>query len=68
MKKKPAPNWYEDIADDDPDCCCIAGIPENVKLAHAYVPYQCYDKAFCPAEALSKGTLFPELWGVYPIP
>jgi len=37
-------------------------------LAHAYVPWQRYCRAFCPAEALEKGTLFPELYGVYPIP
>ncbi len=37
-------------------------------LAHAYVPWQKYEKAFCPREALAKGTLFPELWGVYRIP
>ncbi len=37
-------------------------------LAHAYVPWQVYDKAFSPCEALMKGTLFPSLWGVYPIP
>lgn len=37
-------------------------------LAHAYVPWQTYDKAFSPKEALNKGTLFPNLWGVYRIP
>ena len=37
-------------------------------LAHAYVPNQSYDKAYCPREALTKGTLFPNLWGVYKIP
>lgn len=37
-------------------------------LAHAYVPWQTYDKAFSPREALIKGTLFPDLWGVYKIP
>jgi hypothetical protein len=37
-------------------------------MAHAYVPWQCYDKAFSPCEALMRGTLFPELWGAYPIP
>lgn len=42
------------------------GIP--MILAHSYVPWQYYDKAFSPQEALIKGTLFPELWGVYPIP
>ena len=40
----------------------------TMMLAHAYVPWQQYEQAFCPQEALMKGTLFPELWGVYPIP
>ena len=40
----------------------------GMMLAHAYVPWQMYDKAFCPQEALMKGTLFPELYGVYRIP
>jgi len=39
-----------------------------MKLAHAYVPWQHYDEAFNPHEALMKGTLFPELYGVYAIP
>lgn len=43
-------------------------MPMNMILAHAYVPWQCYDRAFSPREALMRGTLFPELWGVYPIP
>lgn len=42
--------------------------PGMMMLAHAYVPWQCYDRAFSPREALMRGTLFPELWGVYPIP
>lgn len=37
-------------------------------LAHAYVLWQRYDEAFSPPEALRKGTLFPNLYGVYPIP
>jgi hypothetical protein len=41
---------------------------KNMQLAHAYVPWQCYHKAFSPGEALCKGTLFPELFGVYRIP
>lgn len=40
----------------------------TVPLAHAYVPRQTYSKAYSPQEALMKGTLFPELYGVYPIP
>lgn len=43
-------------------------MPMDLLLAHSYVPWQCYDKAFSPREALMRGTLFPELWGVYPIP
>lgn len=37
----------------------------NMMLAHAYVPWQHYTSAFCPPEALMKGTLFPELYGPY---
>lgn len=40
----------------------------NMILAHAYVLWQCYDRAFCPSDALMKGTLFPELYGVYKVP
>jgi len=40
----------------------------GMRLAHAYVLWQHYDKAFSPSEALMKGTLFPELYGVYMIP
>jgi hypothetical protein len=43
-------------------------MPSGMILAHSYVPCHCYEKAFTPDEALRKGTLFPELWGVYPIP
>ncbi len=43
-------------------------MPMNMVLAHSYVPWQCYDRAFSPREALMHGTLFPELFGVYPIP
>lgn len=48
---------------DMPDLCEMP-----LLLAHAYVPWQKYERAFTPREALAKGTLFPELWGVYPIP
>ena len=40
----------------------------GMMLAHSYVPWQHYDKAFSPREALMRGTLFPELYGVYMIP
>ncbi len=38
------------------------------KLAHTYVPRQGYGRVFSPSEALCKGTIFPDLWGVYKIP
>ena len=50
----------------DKDMC--GNFPECIQLAHSYVPWQTYEKAFTPSEALMKGTLFPELWGVYKIP
>lgn len=40
----------------------------RMMLAHAYVRWQHYDEAFNPQEALKRGTLFPDLYGVYPIP
>jgi len=52
--------WMPEDAEDN-DC-------SGMKLAHSYVPWQHYDKAFRPQEALMKGTLFPELYGVYAIP
>lgn len=39
-----------------------------MRLAHSYVPWQRYNLAFSPQEALMKGTLFPELYGVYTPP
>ncbi|QNB47307.1 spore coat associated protein CotJA [Thermanaerosceptrum fracticalcis] len=32
------------------------------RLAHAYVPWQYYNVVYSPAEALSRGTLFPDLY------
>ena len=76
MKKKPSnAKWYEHEMNKYEDMMGHSGngefcgeVPKPVILAHAYVPWQCYNQAFSPSEALMKGTLFPELWGVYPIP
>ena len=57
LNKPPKQMWMS----EDDDC-------STMQLAHSYVPWQYYDKAFCPPEALMKGTLFPELYGVYMIP
>lgn len=40
----------------------------SLRLAHSYTPWQYYNVVFSPREALSKGTMFPELYqpqGVY---
>jgi hypothetical protein len=39
-----------------------------VMFAHAYVPDQPYVGFFPLHEALMKGTIFPNLYGVYPVP
>ncbi|MGB9791954.1 MAG: spore coat associated protein CotJA [Thermacetogeniaceae bacterium] len=38
---------------------------EYIKLATAYVPPQWFRESFTLSEALSKGTLFPELYMPY---
>ncbi len=42
------------------------GLYPPPRLAQAYVLWQKYGKTFSPAEALEKGTLFPELYSPYP--
>lgn len=34
-------------------------------LARAYIPYQPYVRLYSPAEALMKGTIFPNLYQPY---
>lgn len=38
---------------------------KDVKLAHAYVPFQKLCRTFSPLESLKKGTAFPPLYDVY---
>ena len=40
---------------------CGGWAGDTVTLATIYFPDQDYTKGFCPCEALSNGTLFPEL-------
>jgi len=43
-------------------------IPESgrrMRLAHAYIPWQHFKNSYPPAEALRRGTLFPELYMPY---
>ena len=65
-KMKYIENFLENGTEDS-----VAG-EANMECAmvwgHSYVPWQMYEQAFPPGEALMKGTLFPELYGVYPIP
>ena len=43
------------------------GIPNGgCALSTVYFPNQMYRAGFCPCEALSRGTLFPELVSEYP--
>ncbi|WP_034634492.1 spore coat associated protein CotJA [Desulfofundulus thermocisternus] len=43
-----------------------SGFYPPLRLARAYVPPQRYGRTYSPAEALEKGTLFPELYSPYP--
>ncbi|HOM02891.1 MAG TPA: spore coat associated protein CotJA [Acetivibrio sp.] len=36
-----------------------------MKLAHAYVPFQCIGCIFPPMKGLNAGTIFPELYSPY---
>jgi len=40
---------------------------KSVKLAQAYIPYQKYGNLLPIEEALSKGTIFADLYDPYPI-
>ncbi|BAF58365.1 MAG: spore coat associated protein CotJA [Pelotomaculum sp.] len=42
------------------------GFYPPARLARAYVIWQKYGPTFSPAEALEKGTLFPDLYSPYP--
>lgn len=48
-----------------PNCIPQEAVIRNVRLAAAYVPYQKLCTIFSPIEALSKGTVFPELYSPY---
>ncbi|MBQ5860026.1 MAG: spore coat associated protein CotJA [Selenomonadales bacterium] len=47
---------------------CAFSVVKSQQFAHVYMPIQMYHRSLPLKEALVKGTLFPELWGVYPIP
>jgi hypothetical protein len=47
------------------NCIPQETVIENVRLAAAYVPYQCLCTLFTPIEALKRGTAFPELYSPY---
>ena len=47
---------------------CAFSVVKSQQFAHVYMPIQMYQKSLPLKEAIVKGTLFPELWGVYPIP
>lgn len=47
------------------NCIPQETILRNVKLAHAYVPFQKLCTTLSPMEGLKKGTIFPELFSPY---
>lgn len=49
----------------DFDTIACVGRPSKMRLATAYVPWQCYGRLFSPREALMRGTLFPDLYQPY---
>lgn len=53
---------YTPAPETQPGYC--PGMP-SMELARAYVPWQVYGRTYTPAEALEKGTLFPELYRPY---
>ncbi|MBQ6712183.1 MAG: spore coat associated protein CotJA [Selenomonadales bacterium] len=56
-----------DLASASEDGCAFS-VVKSQQFAHVYMPIQMYQRSLPLKEALVKGTLFPELWGVYPIP
>lgn len=36
-------------------------MPQELKLAHAYVPFQYFENVYPPEQGLAKGTIFPGL-------
>lgn len=51
--------------DNNNACVPQETVIENVMLAHAYVPIQKMCDTFTPLGALSRGTAFPSLCGLY---
>ncbi|MFL0246006.1 spore coat associated protein CotJA [Candidatus Clostridium stratigraminis] len=47
------------------NCIPQETVIRNVRLAAAYVPYQKLCTILSPLEALTKGTVFPELYSPY---
>jgi hypothetical protein len=41
-------------------------LPDELKLAEAYIPYQKWGRQYSYSEALMKGTLWPALYRPYP--
>lgn len=54
------------VTDTDTGVLRVNTFPPPMHLARAYVPVQLYGKTYPLAEALEKGTLFPELYRPYP--
>lgn len=56
----------QEIKSQTAECIQTEGLYPPARLAQAYVIWQKYGRTFTPAEALEKGTLFPDLYSPYP--
>lgn len=65
MKEQPAEEIKAETVDPTPEILSAGAYPPH-RLAQAYVIWQKYAPIFNPAEALAKGTVFPELYSPYP--
>ncbi len=65
VKKQPVEEIKVETAVPVPEIQTAGAYPPH-RLALAYVIWQKYAPIFNPAEALKKGTVFPELYSPYP--
>lgn len=54
-------NSFDAKTDMSQDGCNISRFPENTPIAMSYTPMQQWGSVYSEAEALSVGTIFPEL-------
>lgn len=66
--RKPDEKSYKEGRMPMMNCIPQEMVIRNVRLAAAYVPYQCLCQTYNLLEALKKGTAFPELYSPFEPP